>query len=307
MKIVITGATGFIGKALIEALVFQKVLGADTEVRLLVRDPRKVDASLPGVRAFVWDSDRPAPIEALAGADAVVHLAGEGIGDARWTRKRKKRLYDSRIAGTRSIVAGIKAANNRPKVLVSGSAIGIYGARPGREVDESTPGVDTDFLSKICLDWEAEAKKAEPLGVRVVLLRTGIVLGKDGGALAQMLPPFRLGLGGPIAGGSAWMSWISLADEVGLILHAIRSVEVVGPLNAVAGAATNRDFTKSLGRVLRRPTVFPIPAFALKARFGAEMADAMLLSSQQVKGEVARNTGYRFTHPDLDSALRAAL
>lgn len=300
MKVAITGATGFIGRALVKAL-----RGRGDEVRALVRDPSAARARL-GVDAFPWDTGTPVPADALAGVDAVVHLAGEGIADKRWTEDRKKKLRESRTGGTRRVVDGIRAMTHEPKVFVSGSAIGYYGDVPEGDVTESSPP-GSDFLAVLCKDWEEAARPAEALGVRTVLLRTGIVIGPGGGALAKMLLPFKLGAGGPMGSGKQWMSWIHIDDEIGLLLHAIDDAGVSGPLNATAPApARNRDFAKSLGRALHRPAVAPMPGFAMKLLFG-EMASVALLTGQRVLPAKAQATGYRFSHPALDGALAAAV
>ena len=300
MKVVVTGATGFIGRALVAAL---RTRG--NEVRALVRDPAEARAQL-GTDAFPWDSGKPVPADAMAGADAVVHLAGEGIADKRWTAARKERLRASRVDGTRRVVEAIRAASPRPKVFVSGSAIGYYGDVPEGDVTESSPA-GKDFLAELCAAWELEAKAAESLGVRLVLLRTGIVLGPGGGALGKMLLPFKLGAGGPMGSGKQWMSWIHLDDEVGLILHALDTAAITGAFNATAPEpARNRDFARALGRAVHRPAIAPMPGFAMKVLFG-EMAGVALLTGQKVLPAMAQATGYRFRHPTLEGALAATL
>lgn len=297
MKVAVTGATGFIGRVLIGRLAAR-----GDSVVALARDPERAKKAL-GVEAVRWSADEPAPASALSGCDAVVHLAGEGIADKRWSEARKKLLLDSRVKGTTNMVAGLANASPRPRVLISGSAIGIYGNVPEGELDESAP-TGGDFLARICREWEEAARGAEALGLRVVYLRTGIVVGKGGGALAKMLLPFKLGAGGPTGSGAQWMSWIHLDDEVGLILHALTDERIRGALNATAPSPVrNRDFAKSLGRAVRRPAVIPTPAFALRAMFG-ELADAALLAGQKVLPKKALATGYRFQHTDLDAALR---
>lgn len=300
MKVAITGATGFIGRALVKAL-----RARGDEVRALVRDPASARAQL-GVDAFPWNTSAAVPADAVASVDAIVHLAGEGIADKRWTEARKKKLRDSRIEGTRHVVDAIRAMNPKPKVFVSGSAIGYYGDVPEGDVTE-TAGAGADFLAHLCKDWEDTAKPAEALGVRTVLVRTGIVMGPGGGALAQMLLPFKLGAGGPMGSGRQWMSWIHLDDEIGILLHAIDDARVSGPINATAPSpARNKDFAKALGRALHRPAFAPMPGFAMKLLFG-EMAGVALLTGQRVLPAKAEQTGYRFRHPELDGALRAAV
>jgi len=290
MKVAVAGATGFIGRALCAAL---KARG--DAVHALSRDPAK--AAQVGTRGFFWDGVvGPPPAEALAGVDAVVNLAGEGIAEKSWTSERRQILRDSRIEATRHLVTALREATPSPKSLVNGSAIGFYGVAEDREVDESSPP-GSDFLARLVVDWESAAKEA--VGLRVVLIRTGIVVGKGGGALAKMLLPFKLGLGGRLGRGTQSMSWIHLDDEVGLILHALDTPSVRGPVNAVAGVASNAEFTKALGRALRRPTLFPAPAFALRLMLG-ERADLLLLQGQRVK---PASVGYRFRHPELGEAL----
>ena len=300
MKVLVTGATGFIGRALVAAL-----RARGDEVRALARDPAKARGGL-GVDAFAWDSKTTVPADAMRGVDAVVHLAGEGIADKRWSAKRKAELRDSRIEGTRRVVEAIAAADPRPKVLVSGSAIGFYGDVPEGDLTESG-AAGKDFLARLCVDWEKEALAAEKHGVRVVLLRSGVVLGKGGGALAKMLLPFKLGAGGPIGSGKQWMSWIHLEDEVGLVLHALDRAELSGPVNATAPTPVrNREFVRAFGKALRRPAITPAPAFAMKLAFG-EMASVTLLAGQKVLPAKAQSSGYRFRQPELLAAMRASL
>ena len=300
MKVAVTGATGFIGRALVAAL-----RARGDSVVALARDPARAKEAL-GTEAVKWDANEPAPAAALSGCDAVVHLAGEGVADKRWSEARKKLLLESRVKGTANLVAGLASASPRPKVLISGSATGYYGNVPEGDLDESATA-GSDFLARICREWEEAGRGAEALGLRVVYLRTGIVVGKGGGALAKMLLPFRMGAGGPTGSGTQWMSWIHLDDEVGLILHALGDARVIGALNATAPAPVrNRDFAKALGRVVKRPAVIPTPAFALRLMFG-ELADAALLAGQRVLPKKALATGYAFKHTDIDGALRASV
>jgi uncharacterized protein (TIGR01777 family) len=249
---------------------------------------------------------------AIDGADVVVHLAGAGVADERWTDERKRLLVDSRVGYTRQLVEAIAAAKQRPKVLISGSAVGIYGDRGDEVLDEqSAPGVrgpsKAPFLAGLCTDWEAEALAAERLGVRVVRLRIGIVLTARGGALAKLLTPFKAGAGGPTGPGTQWMSWISSEDLIGAIHHVMIDETISGPVNAVApNPVTSKDFAKELGAVLHRPAIAPIPAFALKAMFG-EMAEGTILAGQRVKPGVLERTGFSFMHPRLEDALRFTL
>ncbi len=240
------------------------------------------------------------------GADAVVNLAGTSIAGGRWTKERKELLRTSRIDATRALVHALAKMNARPRVLVSASAIGIYGDR-GDEVltEESKPG--TDFLGGLAHEWEAEALKAEALGIRVVVARFGIILSRHGGALAKMLLPFKLGAGGRLGSGKQWMSWITLEDVVAIIRVAIENLAIRGAINVVAPSAVqNSEFTKALAKTLHRPALFPAPAFALRLALG-EMADALLLSSQRVAPKNLQQLGYSFLHSDLPSALSAVL
>ncbi|MGH7152029.1 MAG: TIGR01777 family oxidoreductase [Planctomycetota bacterium] len=294
MRALATGATGFIGRALLRRLEGPVVL---------TRDPAGAKGALGGAAVLGWQPDiTPAPAEALRGVEVVFHLAGESVASGRWNAAKKARIRDSRVLGTRNLVTGIERSKERPRVLVSASAVGYYGSRGEEELDEgSAPG--DDFLAKACRDWEAEAAKARALGVRVVLARIGVVLGKGGGALARMLPPFRLGLGGPLGSGRQWFPWIHLDDVVGLLLHAAERGEVDGALNVVAPQpATNREFTRALAAALRRPAILPVPAFALRLALG-EFA-GVLLGSQKARPRAAERTGYRFRHPSLAGALQ---
>lgn len=298
-RVLVTGATGLIGSAVCDAL-----LERGDQVVGLSRDAEAAGAARGDVSWHSWKpATEPAPPEALAGCDGVVNLLGERI-DQRWNDTVKRRLYDSRVLGTHNLVAGIRAAEPRPRVLVSGSAVGYYGDRGAEELDEGVSPGD-DFLARLTVDWEAEARAAEQAGLRVVLARTGQVLSRDGGLLARMLLPFRLGLGGPIAGGRQYMPWVHIADEVGIILWALDG-EVSGPLNLSAPEpVTNRQFTKALGGALRRPAVVPVPGLALRLVLGelASYAD----DSQRVVPARALEGGYRFRQPDLGAALRDLL
>jgi uncharacterized protein len=301
MRALVTGATGLLGRALVARL------SAQTPPTILSRDPDKALRVLGAVRAARWDgAGGPVPAAALDGIDVVFHLAGEPLADARWTAERKRRIRDSRVLGTRNLVAGLAAlAPTRPRVLVSASAVGYYGARGDQVLDESA-GPGAGFLAEVCAAWEREAQAAAALGVRVVCVRTGVVLSTDGGALARMLPAFRLGAGGPLGGGAQWMPWIHIEDAVGLLLHAGAHDAIEGPINAVAPhPVTNAGFTRALGAALRRPAVLPIPRAALRLAFGE--LSSVLFDSQRVLPRVAQRTGYAFAHPDLDAALRSLL
>jgi uncharacterized protein (TIGR01777 family) len=243
------------------------------------------------------------PAESLREADVIIHLAGEPVAQ-RWTAEAKRRIRESRVVGTRNLVEALAALPRRPEALICASAIGYYGSR-GDEIltESSAPG--SGFLPEVCVAWEKEAQAAEALGIRVVRVRTGLVLAADGGALQRMLPPFRMGVGGRLGSGRQWMSWIHLEDLTGLFQFAVES-QVRGPLNAVAPhAVTNSDFTRELARALRRPAVFPVPEFALRLLFG-EMAD-VLLASQRVAPAAAEAAGFRFRFPQLAPALEGLL
>ncbi len=298
MKITITGATGFIGSRLTKSL-----LDSGHAIHIL---GRRRAADLPESVGFSeWKStNEEPPAESLTGADAVIHLAGEPVAQ-HWTPEAKKRIRASRVEGTRQLVNALSTQSRRPAVLVSGSAIGFYGSR-GDEVltEESDPG--DDFLARVTSEWESAAELAEALGIRVVRLRTGLVLGKEGGALAKMLPPFRFGLGGRLGSGKQWMSWIHIDDLIRLILFSIENPAIHGPVNGTGPQpVTNAQFTKELAAVLHRPAVLPAPRFALKLALG-EMANAVL-GSQRVVPTVAQSAGFEFQYPQLRAALERLL
>jgi hypothetical protein len=242
----------------------------------------------------------------LEGVDGIVHLAGASIADGRWTEPRKQLLRASRVDATRHLVNGLLQLARPPKVLVAASAVGYYGDRGDEQLTEAcAPG--SDFLARLARDWEAEALRAGEKGIRTVLLRFGVILSARGGALPRMLLPFRMGVGGKLGSGKQWMSWLTLAEAVGLARHALENGGLTGTVNAVAPSPVrNSEFTKVLGKVLRRPTMFPAPAFALKLALG-EMAEALLLSSQRVIPARLQEQGYRFQHPTLEAALHAVL
>jgi uncharacterized protein (TIGR01777 family) len=295
LTVAVTGSTGMVGSALVPFLT----AGGHKVVRLVRGSLRAGDVR--------WD---PAQGEldssTLEGVDAVVHLAGAPISEGRWTDERKQLIRDSRVDSTKALVRALSRMKTPPKVLVSGSAIGLYGDRGDEELTESaSPGAD--FLAGVCRDWEEAAKPAEALGTRVVLLRTGVVLGAAAGALERMLTPFKLGAGGPIAGGKQWMSWVCLEDEVGAIHHALTNDAVTGPMNAVAPqAVTQGDFARALGKALSRPALAPLPGLALKALFG-EMGEALLAGGQKVRPAALSQSGFVFMHPELEPALAFAL
>ena len=301
MKILVTGSTGLVGTALVSALARE----GHTVCRLL-RPPSVVTGGTKEGFDVAWNPGTGELGGAAVGADAVVNLAGASIAGGRWSRERKELLRTSRINTTRALVNALAKMSARPRVLVSASAMGIYGDR-GEEVltEQSKPG--TDFLAGLAQEWEGEALKAEALGIRVVLVRFGIVLARHGGALAKMLLPFKLGAGGRLGSGKQWMSWITLEDVVEVIRFALENTAVRGAVNAVApNALQNSEFTKVLAKALHRPAFFPAPAFALRLALG-EMADALLLSSQRVSPQRLQQLGYSFSQPELIPALSALL
>jgi uncharacterized protein len=301
MNVTVTGATGLIGTKLVRVL---RDRGDD--VTVLSRSPEKAQALL-GVNAVAWDPmGGPAPEEALRGRDAVIHLAGEPVAQ-RWNDDVKRRILESRETGTRNLVAGLAALNGteRPGVLVSSSAVGFYGKHGDERVPESSPAGD-DFLAGVCVAWEREADAAAAHGLRVVKIRTGVVLDKDGGALKTMLPPFKLGVGGPVAGGDQYLPWIHVDDLVGLYLHALGDAAWSGAYNGAAPEpVTNKAFSKALGRALHRPAFAPVPAFAIKLLYG-DMAE-IVTEGQRAVPERPLASGFAFRHPDLDAALKDAL
>lgn len=304
MRVTLTGATGLIGPSLVATLRER-----DAQVTVLTRDPERAKAKLGDVQAVRWElSSEPAPAEALAGRDAIVHLAGEPVAQ-RWSAKVKQAIRESRLLGTHNLIEGIRAvaqeAGQRPGTLVSSSAIGYYGPHGDEPLDEdAAPG--SDFLAEVCVEWENAAAAARELGLRVVQVRTGVVLDSDGGALSKMLPPFRLGVGGPVAGGRQYISWIHAKDLVGMMLAAIEDERWSGPVNATAPEpATNRDFSKVLGGVLGRPALLPVPGAALRVLYG-DMAE-IVTSGARVLPAKPLVLGYKFSHPQLEEALRSAL
>jgi uncharacterized protein len=301
VRVLVTGASGLIGSSVCDAL-----LARADEVVGLSRDPARAATTNPKVAWHPWEatSERP-PAEAVEGADAVVNLVGEPLNQ-RLTEDAKRRILESRVSATRNLLQAIEAAERRPRTLISQSAIGYYGDRGDAILDEST-GPGSGFAARVPIEWEKAAGPAEELGLRLVILRSGLVLDRRGGLLKELLLPFRLGLGGPIAGGRQFMSWIHIDDEIGLILRALDDERFRGVLNATAPEpVTNREFSKALGRALGRPAVLPVPKLALSVRLGGELADAAT-ESQRVVPRRALDLGYDFRFREIEPALRDAL
>jgi uncharacterized protein len=298
MRIALTGASGFIGRRLIHRLT-----GEGCRLHVLGRS--RPSAAPAGIEFSPWEAEAgEVPDEALRRTDAIVHLAGEPVAQ-RWNSEIKTRIRDSRVLGTRSLVQAVAKHAERPHTFVSASAIGYYGDRGSETLTEES-AAGTGFLSDICGEWEREALAAGSLGLRVVLLRIGIVLGKEGGALKQMLPPFRLGVGGPIASGKQWMSWIHADDLVNAIVFSLMESKVFGPVNATApNPVQNAEFAKALGEALHRPAVLPTPAFALRMMLGE--AAAVVLASQRVMPEVLQDAGFTWAHPEIREALASVV
>jgi uncharacterized protein len=297
-RLLVSGVSGPIGTALLPTL--------EASSAAIVRLARSGSAPLPkSIATIPWDPDQPISPVVVSGFDAVIHLAGESIV-GRWTAEKKRKIRDSRVIGTRNLAQALAQAQHKPQVFICSSAIGYYGDR-GDEVlkEESAPG--TGFLPEVCRVWEGAARPASEAGIRTVHLRTGVVLSPKGGALAKMLPPFKLGLGGRIGNGRQWMSWIDVRDMVGAIHHILKTDLLHGPLNLVAPRpVTNAEFTKTLAAVLSRPAIFPVPAFVVKTLFG-EMGETVLLGSQRVEPVQLTSSGYPFRFRELEASLAALL
>ena len=292
MKTLITGGTGFIGSALCNELLKDK----NNEITILSRNPEK---TLPQVKSI----NNLNTIEKNASFDIIINLAGEPIADKKWTKEQKQKIISSRIDTTEDIIEFIKNSENKPKLLISGSAIGYYGIEQSNTDHDENDMSDDSFSSDLCKKWEETALQANTYGVRTCLLRTGIVLGKNGGALSKMLMPFKMGLGGKIGSGEQWMSWIHLDDLVGIILHCIKQDTLNGPINGTAPKpSTNDDFTKALGKALNRPTFMPMPKIIINMLMG-QMGVELLLSGKKIMPTKALDSGYQFKYTTLDSAL----
>ncbi len=300
MKLIITGATGFIGSALCSRL-----LERGHTLTLLTRHGPP-DAGMPTNSWRHWTPGTPGPWEAVFdGADGIINLAGEPIAAGKWTESQKRRIRSSRIETTQSVVEAAAKARSKPVFLLNASAVGYYGAHGEEIVTEETPP-GRDFLSTVCRAWELEARKAELMGIRVIRLRTGIVLGRGGGALAKMALPFKFFIGGPLGSGSQWMPWIHLEDEIGLIVSLIENPRASGAVNATSpNPVTMKEFCQTLGRAMHRPSWLPVPGFALRLVLG-EMAE-MLLTGQRAIPAMAAKLGYRFRYPSLTDALQACM
>lgn len=294
MKVLVTGSSGLLGSALMPALA-----DAGHDVVRLLRGLGGPSGNLH------WDP-AAGTIDDLSGIDAVVHLAGVSIGAKRWTDGQKKAILESRTIGTRLVAEAMAAADPKPRVLISSSAVGYYGNRGDEELtEESPPG--TDFQSDVCVQWEAATRPAEDADIRTVHIRSGVVQTPDGGTLSRMLLPFKMGIGGRIGPGTQYFSWISLEDEIGAILHLL-ATEVAGPVNLTSpNPVTNLEYTKTLGRVVNRPTILPTPLLPVKAVYGSELVEVLMLGSLRVVGVRLAESGYEFKHPDLEGALRAVV
>ncbi|PYX89589.1 MAG: TIGR01777 family protein [Acidobacteria bacterium] len=295
MKILASGMSGTIGLALLPALSSH----GHTITRLKT-------GAVCSQNEIAWDPLQPLKPGLAGGFDAVIHLAGENIF-GRWSEAKKKRIHDSRVVGTRHVCEALARTTTRPGVLIAGSAIGYYGSRGDETLTEESK-LGTGFLAETCREWEAASEPAEQAGWRVIHLRTGVVLSPQEGALKKMLAPFRLGLGGKIGSGRQWLSWISIADTVAVILHCLRTESLHGPVNMVApNPATNAEFSRILGKVLHRPAFATVPAFATKLLFGKEMAEETVLTSQRVMPKRLQESGFQFQQPFLNEALKNLL
>ena len=292
--ILLTGGSGFIGQQLVPVL-----LKSGHSITIFTRNPKKTSAIF---QQQVSTIENLSELSEDQHFDAVINLAGQGIGDQRWTDTVKQQLRDSRLITTGDLVSYFKRAKQKPAVFISGSAIGVYGLHGDEKLDEQATG-DDSFSSKLCRDWEAQAAGAEALGIRCCYLRTGVVLGKNGGALSKMLPPFKMALGGPMGSGKQWMSWVHMDDLVSAIIYALETPSLHGPINGTApNPVSNQEFASTLGAALKRPAIIPMPAFVLKLMMG-EMAEELLLSGQRVVPAKLTESGFEFKFPHLEAAL----
>lgn len=301
-KIIITGATGSIGKKLV-----QKLTARGDEVIVFTRNPENAEKKIADAREYVkWEYERISVwMHELHGVDAVVHLAGANLGAKRWNEEYKKLAYKSRIISTRNLVEAIKQVEKKPKAFICSSAVGIYGNRYDELLDENS-SLGDDFMANICKDWEKEAAKVEQYGVRRVSIRTGLVLQKDEGVLKKMLLPFKLFIGGPLGSGRQWFPWIHIDDIVGIYLHTIDNENIFGAINGASpGIVTMKEFAKTLGKVLRRPSLFPVPKFVMKLVAGEIAAYSVM--SQRTSVEKILNTGYKFNFENLEEGLKSLL
>lgn len=299
MKTLVTGATGFIGRVIVQQLEQQ-----GHEVVVLTRNVPKAALILGSkCKYFQWaDTTTPPPAEAFQGVEGIINLMGESIGEKKWSEEQKKKILNSRVIGTAKLLEAVSKLEKKPKVLVSTSAIGIYGNRRAEELDEnSAPG--SGFLAEVCKAWEGEANKAQKLGLRVAIIRVGVVMGKNGGALTKMVPLFKLGVGGKLGSGDQYMSWVHVEDLAAMFVTALTDESISGPYNGTAPyPATNSDFTKVLGKVLRRPAILPAPEFALKTILG-EMS-AIVLEGQKVLPKKFKEKNFHYRYPTLEMTLK---
>ena len=301
-RLLITGGSGFIGSYLVPVLLDHRY-----EVTVLTRNPDKTEKQFNNrVTVTDYDMEQLDLLDDQQGFDVVINLAGQRITDKRWTPNVKRQLRESRLLTTLKLIDYFQRTSKKPALFISGSAIGYYGLQRDQLLDEQASG-DSSFASTLCADWEKEAQQAEALGIRTCYLRTGIVLGNNGGALSKMLPAFKMGMGGPMGSGEQWMSWVQINDLVGIIVSIINNVEIKGAVNGTApNPVTNKVFSSTLARVLKRPAFLPMPAFVLKLLLG-EMAEELLLSGQRVIPKKMLDAGYEFQYAELDDALRDLL